>query len=667
MNQSGLQKTIAYLTCLMLIMITSASFAQSGSEKTSTTSEQSKQFVSIDFNNVDINVFIKFISELTGKNFVVDQSVKGKVTIISPAKISIAEAFRVFESVLEVHGYTTVTAGKITKIIPSPDARAKNVKTLLSEEAGSPRDQVVTQLVPLRYADPTDIKKLFAPLISKNSVILAYNPTNTLIITDIHSNIKRLMGILKTIDVAGIGREISVIPLEFADASKFVKLLQSVFKTPKKPKKGDVASAVEFVADERTNTIVLLASEDDTGRIKKLIGMLDKEVPRGEEKIRVYYLENATAEELAKVLQSLSSKPTVRAKGAKRAPVVSESVQITADKATNSLIIMADKDDYVVLEEIIKKLDIPRAMVYIEALIMEVNVDKDFRLGVEWLGGSGVTYDGKDGVVGGGFSGGAFGGDPGYTTLQSGAGTASIGGIEIPIPVPVPLPSGFSMGIFSESQLTIGGVSFPNIGAVLQAYKKDKDVHILSTPQILTTDNQEAKIHVGKNLPFQTGTTTSTTSTFSSIEYKDVGKTLKITPQISKDRMVRLDISLEVTDLESTTDFRPTTLKRTVETTVIVKDNHTVVIGGLIDDSISTIEYKVPCLGEIPILGALFSSMSDASNKTNLYIFLTPRVLKTPAEATDLYEQKKVQIDAIKEGAIKIYKELPSERDQSNP
>jgi len=225
------------------------------------------------------------------------------------------------------------------------------------------------------------------------------------------------------------------------------------------------------------------------------------------------------------------------------------------------------------------------------------------------------------------------------------------------------------VGVFSADRLTIGGVTFPNIGAVLQAYRKDKDVHILSTPQILTTDNEEAKITVGKNIPFQTGTTTSTTSTTSSIEYRDVGKTLKITPQISKDRLVRLNISLEVTALESTTDFRPTTLKRTVETTAIVRDANTVVIGGLIDDLFSVIDYKVPCLGDIPVLGRFFRSKSDANIKTNLYVFLTPRVLGSPAEASKLYEQKRDQIETIKEGQIKIYErgDQPTGQDTVTP
>jgi general secretion pathway protein D len=264
-------------------------------QKASQEKRESKQFVSIDFNNVDINVFIKFISELTTKNFVVDKRVKGKVTIISPAKISIEEAYKVFESVLEVHGFTAIKAGEIIKIIPSPDARSKNIETILKKEADSPEDKIVTQLIHLMYADPNEIKRLIAPFISKSSVILAYPPTNMLIITDVYSNIKRLLRILKAIDVTGIGQEIAVIHLEYADATKFIKLLDSVFQTRGKPQKGVPGKIIKFVADERTNTVVVLASEADISRIKKLIRIMDKEVPKGKERIRVFYLENASA------------------------------------------------------------------------------------------------------------------------------------------------------------------------------------------------------------------------------------------------------------------------------------------------------------------------------------------------------------------------------------
>jgi general secretion pathway protein D len=615
-----------------------------------------EQLVSIDFNDVDIVVFIKFISDLTKKNFIIDDKVRGKVTIISPGKITVAEAYQVFLSVLEVYGYTIVPSGRITKIVPSAEARSKSIKTQLEQESGNSTDNVVTQIIPLHYADPDEIKQLFTPLVSRSSVILAYTPTNTLIITDVQSNIKRLLHILKAIDITGVGQQIAIIPVEYADATKLVNLLTSIF--PKGPRrKGAAEKDITFVADERTNSIVLLASEGDTDNIRKLIKNLDKETPKGQANIHVYYLENASAEDVAKVLQDIPQKNTANDKtpGKKSAPVISEKVRIAADKATNSLIITADPEDYVVLENIIKKIDIPRAMVYIEALIMEVNVDKDFRLGTEWLAGGEATYNNRNGIYTGGFSAGGFGGDPGTLGTAVGAASAAAAAASAGTTVPT-IPPGFSLGLFGEN-LTISGITFPTISAVIQAYKKDNDVQILSTPQILTTDNQEAKISVGKNVPFQT-TATATSSgneVYNSFEYRDVGKTLKITPQISKDRMVRLQLSLEVSDLQSTTDFRPTTLKRTVETTAIVKDGHTVVLGGLIDDTVSNTDYRVPCLGDIPGLGWLFRTSSRGHTKTNLYVFLTPRVIQNPEEATKVSNQKREDIDQLREQDIKLH------------
>jgi len=600
--------------------------------------QDSERFISIDFNNVDINVFIKFISELTSKNFVVDERVRGKVTIISPSRISVKEAYKVFESVLEVHGYTTVKAGEVTKIVPAPDARSKNIETRLKEDAASPEDRVVTQLIPLKFASAPEIQKLFAPLVSKNSVTLAYPPTNMLIITDVYSNIQRLIRIINAIDISGMGQELSVIPLEHADASKFVKILDSVFQDKRKTRTPDLTE-IKFVADERTNTIILMASEVETSRIKRLIKMLDQETPRGKGNIQVYYLENANAEDLGKVLQDLPTKKG-GTPGPAKAPFVSEDVKITADKATNSLIIMGGKEDYQVLEDIIKKLDIPRSMVYIESLIMEVNVNKEFNLGVQWQAGGTTQIDNKDAAFGGGF-------------------IPETGIISTPLRT-LPSPQGFSLGIFSEA-ITIGGITFPNLYAVVNAFKKDQDVHILSTPQILTTDNEEASITVGKNVPFQTRSAASgenIVDQYSYYEYKDVGITLKITPQISHERLVRLNISQELTalDLQTTTSAdRPTTFKRTIDTTVIVKDGNTVVIGGLIDDTFSDSEFKVPCLGDIPMLGYLFKTTERGSAKTNLFVFISPRVVNNPAEAQAILDSKQDQVGQIKEGKIKMY------------
>lgn len=609
--------------------------------------KNSEQFVSIDFNNVDINVFIKFMSELTGTNFVVDQRVKGKVTIISPSKISLKEAYKVFESVLEVHGFTTVRSGEVVKIVPSPDARSKSIETKLKEESAAPEDKIVTQLIPLRYADPVEIKRLFTPLVSKSSVILAYPPTNTLIITDVYSNIRRLLKILKEIDITGIGQQISVIPVEYAEATKLVNLLTTVFKPARTKGKAATEKTITMVADERTNTIVMLTSEVDSLRIKRLIAMIDKETPRGKGGIHVYYCKHATAEELAKVLQDLPAQQTGGAKAPKaKAPsVVAGKVRISADKATNSLIIMADKEDYNVLVGVIEKLDIPRSMVYIESLIMEVDMSTSFNLGIDWSAFGQVSVDGKDSIVGGGFRSGFV--QPGEL-----------------------LQGGLTVGLISEP-LNIAGFNVSNISAIVNAVKTDDDFRILSTPQILTTDNEEARITVGENRPFQTRSTTDVSGgTFESFEYRDVGKILKITPHVTEDRLVRMQISLEVTAIDqqatlTTSSTLPVTLKRTVDTTVIIKDQQTVVIGGLIDDTTTESENKVPVLGDVPLLGWLFRKRGEESVKTNLYVFLTPRVIKNPGEAAGIFQQKKEQLDTIKEGEIKYYEKHSDESEAS--
>ncbi|UCF90943.1 MAG: type II secretion system secretin GspD [Desulfobacterales bacterium] len=643
------RKNVKSMLALTLLLIVTALTAPCGRAQEAAAPEATgkgrEQFVSIDFNNVDINVFIKFISELTGTNFIVDQRVKGKVTIISPSKITLQEAYKVFESVLEVHGFTTVKAGEVIKVVPAPEARTMNIETMLRKEALSPEDKVVTQLIPLRYADVDDIKRLFTPMVSKSSVILAYDPTNMLIVTDVYSNISRLLKILKEIDVTGIGQEISFIPLAFADSTKLVNLLNTIFKPTRRPVKGAPEKGVTMVADERTNAIVLLANEVDTLRIKSLIAMIDKEAPRGKGKVHVYYCEHATAEELSKVLQEL---PTESAGGVqpgkKEAPVVSGKVRINADKATNSLIIMADAADYLVLEEVIKKLDVPRSMVYIESLIMEVNVDRSLDIGIDWTAFGEVNVGGKDALVGGGFSGGV-------------------------LTPPSLAPSGFSVGLVTE-QLQFGDLVVSNIAAIVDAIKTDDDFRILSTPQILTTDNEEARITVGENRPFQTRATTDDSGgTFESFEYRDVGKILKITPHVTEGRLVRMTISLEVTNIDlaasiTTGSTLPVTQKRTVDTTVIVKDNHTVVIGGLIDDATTSNESKVPVLGDIPVLGWLFKKTSKSNSKTNLYVFLTPRVIKSPTEADEIFFKKKNQMDTIKQGGIKLYERPPLDKNE---
>jgi general secretion pathway protein D len=605
------------------------------------TEQEDIRYVTIDFDDVDIALFIKFISELTGKNFVIDQRVKGKVTIISPTKITVDEAYKVFESVLEVNGFTTVPAGNITKIVPAVSARSKDIETRLRLERISPEDKVVTQLIPLRYADPGDLSKLFAPLISKSSVIVPYPPTGTLIVTDVKSNIARLLKIVEAIDVEGIGEEISVIPLKYATAAVMGKSLSEVFqKRATAARKGAAAEAVmKIVPDERTNTLIVVASEDDTIRVRTLIELLDRQTPRGEGDVHVYYLQHANAEELAKVLTAL---PTQETKGAEKgkAPVVSKEVQIVADKSTNSLVITASRDDFLVLEEVIRKLDIARRMVYIESLLMEVDVNKDFELGVEWQAGEPIgSHEGREVAAFGSFRKGE--------TI-------------------VPFSTGFSLGVLGDT-ITIGGIEFPSITAVIKAVQTESGVHILSTPQIMTTDNEEAEIVVAKNIPFQTRVETTgdiTGREFATFEYRDVGVTLNITPQINQERFVRLKIASELSQVieEESALGLPTTLKRVAKTTVVIKDGNTIVIGGLIDKTLTEGKTMTPCLGTIPALGHLFKTESDTSARTNLYIFLTPHVVESPLDAEKVYQKKKEDIDRIREGGIKMYKHRLEEK-----
>jgi len=342
----------------------------------------------------------------------------------------------------------------------------------------------------------------------------------------------------------------------------------------------------------------------------------------------------------------IPSKQTTTKKGKKVAPIVSAETKITADKATNSLIIMAEKDDYMALEEIIKKLDIPRSMVYIECLIMEVNVRNDIGFGNEWMSTAEARYLETDAGV-------AFGsgGSTEMLGLLSGADTAGRFGF---------VKDGFSLGVLGET-IEIGGVTFPTVAALARAYKTNSDVHILSTPQLITTDNEEATITVGQSIPFQTRSETSSTSqTFANYEYKDIGKTLKVTPQISKDGLVRLKISLEIQTLSSTSSetdtLTPSTLKRTIETTVIINNKNTIVIGGLIDDQLSKGDNSVPCIGDIPVFGWLFKTIAEGKAKTNLYFFLTPHVIKSPNDAEKVYDIKKENIEkAIQDGSIKLH------------
>lgn len=631
-KRMNIKKLLRILLIMMFCCVWQTSFSASPdlSEGSLKKEDADKRFITIDFDNVDIRLFIKYMSELTGKNFVVDKSVQGNVTIISPTKISEEEAYKVFESVLEVHGFTTVQSGTVIKILPSAEARSKNVEMLYPNEKAQAEDKVVTQLIPLLHSSPEEMKKVLAPLVSQSSVLIGHTQSGMLIITETLSNLKRLNAIIEALDVEYTEEDIVVIPLKNSTAETLAKLLSTIYQRSSGGAQQGTStqSQVKIVPYERVNSLVVMADSDEVSRIQALVELLDTEEHRGDGNIHVMYLENADSVELASVLNTLPGSQTGdEAKG--QAPAISKNVKVMADEETNSLIITASKEEFNVLQGVIKKLDIPRQMVYLEALIMEVNTSKDFEVGVEW-GGSGL-FAADTGEIYTGFSEGSYSGLEGITADE-----------------PSLPASAFSFGVLRQG-IEIGGTLFPNIGAVLKAYKTDSDINIISTPQILTTDNKKAEISVGENVPYITSkNTTSSEQDYTQYEYKDVATKLSITPQINFGNTLRLEIDTEIVKIKSGTDEdKPTTYKRTASTTVILNDQDTVVIGGIIGHDTSHAENKIPLLGDIPLLGWFFRSTSSDSRKTNMFIFVTPKIIRNPADIERVTLEKEDRLGEV--------------------
>ncbi|MBI4774932.1 MAG: type II secretion system secretin GspD [Deltaproteobacteria bacterium] len=613
-------------------------------------SEGGPPLVAMEFDDVDIRVFIKFISTLTGKNFVLDNDVKGTINLVSPSRVSPEEAYRVFESVLEVYGFTTIPSGPIVKIVPLRTAKDRGVETLVAPgmPLAGPQDNMVTQIIPLKHANADDLQKVLTPLVSKTSVIAADSKSNTLIVTDVHSNIRRLMEILREIDVSGVENTTSVIELEHASAEdladKLRLLMEGERKTRPAGKQGE-EEVFKVLAVDRINALVVFANKDDTEEIKRLVARLDRPTPSGKDNIHVLYLKNAVAEDIANVLTQFRDQAKTAGAGQAtgdrpKAPTISADVVISPDKATNSLVIRSSPQEFKELTRIIEKLDIQRAMVYVEGLVMEVNTDKALRLGVEWHAGN--DFDNQSAFW--------FGGN---TAGSAGALGTIFSGLQSSTPV-FALPGGLALGVIGR-QLTYGGISFPSYSALINAIKSDTDFNILSTPQILTTDNEEAEVRVAQNIPYQTRLdqgTEVTSRAISTFEYKDVGVNLKVTPQINQDRFVRMQIEQEVRSVvrDSTVDsagnviLAPVTNVRSAKTTVIVKDGETVVLGGLIQDTERGDETRVPCLGSIPVIGWAFKTTSQRREKINLLVFLTPHIIENTEEARAVYQQKEREI-----------------------
>ena len=639
-----------------------------GQEKKSTEIQMPKKplpedaLITMDFQDADLNVVIKFMGELTGKNFLMSDQVRGKVTIISPKKITVREAYKIFESVLEMNGYTAVPGDDAIKIIPSAVARQSGLEIREGKEAKAvtPEDRMITQVIPLEYASAEEVRNLFASSVSKEGMIISYKPTNHLVITDRASNIHRLLRIIEQIDVQIVEEKITVFPLEYASAKTLAdKLSQLMAGDQRQPAPGRppapvaVQRFVKIIPEERTNTLIVLANEQDTQEVRKLLTLLDTEAPKGKSQLHVRYLEHARAEELAKVLNSIVTGKAKTAAPPGRQPQAGgqpEEASITADKATNSLVITASPQEFKELEEVIVKLDMIRSQVLVEALIAEVSLEKSLQIGVDWR----IMDQPVEGSVRG-FGGSDFGQISG---VQTGALPSSTG------------DTGLLLGV-AKGFITIGGVQIPNIGMLVRAFQKDTDANVLSTPHILTMDNEKAKIIVADNVPLLKSDLTTplatATNTVSNIavsrtfEYKDIGIQLEITPHISKGSMVRLEISTEVSNILAIDPANPgfvTTRKRQATTTVAVDNGQIIVIGGLIRDESSDTTKKVPCVGNVPVLGWLFKNFAGTNTKTNLLIFISPQIIRTAEDLEKATAKKKKESD---ENLEKLKKERESE------
>ncbi len=603
--------------------------------------------VTLDFNNVELADLIQTISELTGENFLYDETVKGKVTIVSPESMTLDEAYQLFLTVLNVKGYAVVPSGKVNKIVPLKDAKSSNLPTYVNGRSRS-GEQIITRVFRLKYLDAAVIgPTVLIPLVPSTANVAAYPPSNSLIITDTAANIERLAKIIRELDQPDSEGLIEIVPLANSNAEELAKILNEIMSQPTTAPSRRRRAAAAGAANEPVTKIIpyaagrsliVLASGEDMQIIKGLIAKLDEEIDGTRSNINLVYLENADAVILAatlnEILTGIKTETRTAASGGTASPLSAGPVTITADKPTNSLIINASPDDFRTIEEIIAKLDIKRKQVYVEALILELSMDATQRLGVSLQGAVSV---GDDSLVIG--SSNQNTGPVGIDGIQDSSGlgvpdllTAAIDGLMLGgffNPITVTGPDG--------NQITV-----PALSVLIDVSKTDSDVNLLSAPRLLTSDNEEAEIIVGSNVPIITSRLTDTGSSQGlaqsvSVERQDVALILRFTPQITEGDLVRLNVYQETTNIASSSvgnvnDVGPTFTKRVLRNTVLVENNKTVVLGGLIDTNIIDSVTKVPILGDIPGLGWLFKRTSSQEKKTNLLVFINPTIIKSPGD-----------------------------------
>ena len=577
------------------------------------------QEYTVNLKDTDIQEFIKFVADVTGTTMVVDPNVKGKVRVISSKPVSQAELYDLFLSILDVQGYTAVRSGQVIRIVPSKDARSSPVP-IMEDQAAIGNDEYVTQVIRLDNISAAKLIPVLRPLVPQQAHMAAYAPSNAIIISDIRSNIGRIVDIIERMDRSAI-QTTEIIRLKYGVAEDVVSMLNTLEKS----RQGEGAEADKeavLVADKRTNSVVVTADELSVDRIRKLVAYLDTPLEQSGN-VRVIYLEYAdattTAEVLTRVMQNISR---LEEGGSNKRAGSGEST-IEADQGTNSLIITADTDEMAALEAVIARLDIRRAQVLIEAIIVEMTITEGQELGLQWLFandngvfGSNVTTDEARRQSAANLAGALIPSD----------GSEDIGTREVAASLATIPGTTLGWGVVDES-LTMA--------VILNALESQGNSNILSTPSLLTLDNEEAYITVGSEVPFVTGSYTNTgvgngaSNPFQTIERQSVGVTLKVTPQINDGNAVVLDIVQEVSTLApSLIASDLITNERKIETMVLANDGNIVVLGGLVSDEVKDNSEGVPLLSSIPLLGRLFRTDSVEVTKQNLLVFIRPTIIR---------------------------------------
>ena len=604
----------------------------------------------LNFVGADIESVIKAIGHYTNITFIIDPRVKGTINLVSEKPVSKAQAFNLLTSALRLQGYTVVTGEGFTKVVPEADAKLQAGPTQVKSVKG---DQIATQIFHLNYESAVNLSAVLRPLISPNNTINANVGNNSLVITDYADNLRRLGKIIAALDGPG-AVDLDVVPIRYAIASDIATMVNRLLEPGAGAGGGGSdGGRVSLLADSRTNSVIVRAPSTARANLaKSLIAKLDQQTTLPGN-VHVVYLKNADAIKLAQTLRAVVSADTstpaspsatstlqpastgggMAASPAPQTPSAPATLAaggaagfIQADPSTNTLIITASEPVYRNLRMVIDQLDARRAQVYIESLIVEVTADKAAEFGIQWASLSG---DSTSNYRVGGATGFSTGGN--NLISQAAAKKAAGGGTLLPP------GNGLSVGIFRQ----INGAL--TLGAIAHALETDGNTNVLSVPNLITLDNEEAKIIVGQNVPFITGqysnaaTGTVGAVPFQTIERKDVGLSLRVRPQISEGGTVKMAIYQESSSIDDTSNAAGIiTKKRSIETNVLVDDGQIIVLGGLIDDQVTDGNEKVPGLGDIPILGNLFKYQTRKHSKKNLMVFLRPTVIRNSEQSANV-------------------------------